>query len=429
MKNLIITLLIALTIVITTTANERDTLWKRYTTSGMKDLDFTPDDKYVIAWTNSIEFWNVETATMDFILPNIKVGGMTPDEKYLVFIQDGVPKMLDIETKEIIDGFEPPTFSPNHVKVGNDNNIFMCFNEEDSLFIWDIETKRIEKIFSIETDFIENGEEMVREITDYGFAGNNDDFLFVSIFEENKYASSHPNKINRRYSKFIYRQELMLFDSLNWISKYKPMNHNKDIIAIDKVDGTIDLYKIRDKLTINSIKFDDIKLSTDDLEFDIEDEILGLTQGSSCCRYLKLFRLSDNKLIFEFNDNYSSWDQFKISNNQQKFVASTGSSLYMYSNQWKTTDVENKLENRSQLLITPNPSSNTISVGFDMKAATDYKLSIVDVLGNVVDVLDTGAISSNRFTQDYDISSLLAGTYFIRLEMGDEVITKQFIKE
>ena len=187
MKYLLFTIILMITNFSTSWSESDDDkiIWVE-THSQPNKIDFSPDDKYVIAWTNSLEFWNVETATIDFILPNIKVGGMTPDEKYLVFIQDGVPKMLDIKTKEIIGGFEAPTFKPNQVRVGNDNNIFMCFNGKDSLFIWDIATKRIEKVFSIETDFIEKGDEFVRNITDYGFAGNNDDFLFVSTKEENK---------------------------------------------------------------------------------------------------------------------------------------------------------------------------------------------------------------------------------------------------
>ncbi len=428
MKNLILTLLLVVISSTILTANEQDTLWLRTTTSGVIDLDFTPDDKYVIAWTNSIEFWNVETATMDYILPNIKVGGMSPDEKHLVFIQDGVPKMLDIETKEIIGGFEPPTFKPNHVKVGNDNNIFMCFNERDSLFIWDIETKQKEKVFSIETDFIEKGEEFEREITDYGFAGNNDDFLFVSIREQNKYAVGHPSRILRRFSLFYNRSDFTLFDSLLWIGNYKTMNLNKDIIAIDKYDGTIELYNVREKLIKNSIKHSDIKLPLDDIEFSTDDEILGLTRGYTSTKTLKLFKLTDNNLILDFKNKYYTWNHFKISNNQQKFIATTGSSLYMYSNQWEQTDVENN-NTENDLLISPTPSIEYIQISYDFPQISSYKFSLYDILGNLITFIDDGYSSSMSYSKEYNISSLPSGAYFIRLEYEGAVVNKQFIKE
>jgi len=48
MKNLLLTLLTIVSMVLPASAIEIDTLWYRYTGSGNKDVDCTPDDRYVI---------------------------------------------------------------------------------------------------------------------------------------------------------------------------------------------------------------------------------------------------------------------------------------------------------------------------------------------------------------------------------------------
>ena len=424
MKSLILTLIIVLIAVITATANEQDTLWLRWT-GEVKELEFTPDDNYVIAWTTALEFWEVETGTLEFSVPDVKLGGMTPDDKYLVFIQDRVPKLLDWQTREIITGFEPPTFEPNNVKVGNDNNIFMCFNEKDSLFIWSIESKNIEKVFSIETDFIENGEEFVREITDYGFAGNNDDFIFVSTEEENKYAYGHPNKIYRLTSKFYNRNDLTLFDSVPWIPNYKTMNLNRNIIAIDNYKGSIDFYDLVNKILINKILYDSLEVKASDFKFSHNDNIIGIAQNNSCCNYLKLFNLTDKELILDFNSGSWSWSKFSISND--KLIASTGNSLVLYSENIIISTVES-IEYYN-FTVNPNPSHNYLDVSYKFETYSPYKLSIIDMSGKLIFIIEEGILDNLNYSKKINITSVPNGLYFIRLEYDGITVNKQFIKE
>ncbi|PKL78778.1 MAG: hypothetical protein CVV25_10165, partial [Ignavibacteriae bacterium HGW-Ignavibacteriae-4] len=57
------------------------------------------------------------------------------------------------------------------------------------------------------------------------------------------------------------------------------------------------------------------------------------------------------------------------------------------------------------------------------------RLSIVDLLGNEVGLIEEGLLNTSNYQKEYDVSDFPVGTYFIRLEIGNEVVTKQFIKE
>lgn len=57
------------------------------------------------------------------------------------------------------------------------------------------------------------------------------------------------------------------------------------------------------------------------------------------------------------------------------------------------------------------------------------KLGIVDLLGNEIFIIDQGYILSSDYQTNFNVSALPSGTYFIRLEIGNEVVVKQFIKE
>lgn len=421
MKTLLIALLLIVIVNTSSTANERDSLWRRNTSSDIKELDFTPDDKYVIAWTNSLEFWNVETATMDYIVPDIKVGGITSDEKSLVFIQDGVPKMLDIETKEIIDGFEPPTFQPNHVKVGNDNNIFMCFNEKDSLFIWDIATKKIEKVFSIETEFVENGDEFRRKITDYGFAGKNDEFLFVSTLEENKYSSGHPSKIFRRASKFYKRNDFELYDSLQWVSNYELVNSNKDLLGITYQKGIIYYYDLKSKSIKDEIIVFDKIYHINTFSFSNNNQFLGTATNQQT----KILDVQSKKTLetIDFGVEY-----VKFSNNDSTFVVGDGNAIVIYNINNIKSNIEDK-ESNIEFNLYPNPTNQSIRISYIFKGLTKYKISLYDVAGNFVSIVDESNLNVLNYNFEFNISFLPIGSYFIQLEYDESVIIKQFLKE
>ena len=79
--------------------------------------------------------------------------------------------------------------------------------------------------------------------------------------------------------------------------------------------------------------------------------------------------------------------------------------------------------------LSPNPATNTINIYLNSDGFEYTRLSIVDLLGNEVGLIEGGLLNTSNYQKDYDVSDLPPSTYFIRLEIGNEVVTKQFIKE
>jgi hypothetical protein len=77
--------------------------------------------------------------------------------------------------------------------------------------------------------------------------------------------------------------------------------------------------------------------------------------------------------------------------------------------------------------IYPNPASNIINIRFSFGMPQNYKLTVFDIEGNIIDRIGEGY--SKDYNLDYQLGDIAAGNYFIHLEYGDKVFIKQFIKE
>ena len=70
-----------------------------------------------------------------------------------------------------------------------------------------------------------------------------------------------------------------------------------------------------------------------------------------------------------------------------------------------------------------------MTITFDAIAGSAYELSIVDLIGTEIETIKNGVLDSEQFSQDYNISQLPVGVYFIRLDLDGEVVTRKFIKQ
>jgi len=113
--------------------------------AGAQDVDFTPDDKYVIAWTNSIEFWEVQQGVEEFSVPIETVGDYNYNEQFLVFAHDSTPKLLNWQTREVVEGFNKMPTKLDRIKTAKSKNEFMAKLDQDSntIYFWDINSKQV----------------------------------------------------------------------------------------------------------------------------------------------------------------------------------------------------------------------------------------------------------------------------------------------
>ena len=77
--------------------------------------------------------------------------------------------------------------------------------------------------------------------------------------------------------------------------------------------------------------------------------------------------------------------------------------------------------------LKPNPVSDAFSVTFNSSIAGNAEMSIVNVLGNQVATFHNAiSLGSNQF--DFDTAELPSGTYFLVLQMEDNMAVEQFVK-
>jgi hypothetical protein len=96
-----------------------------------------------------------------------------------------------------------------------------------------------------------------------------------------------------------------------------------------------------------------------------------------------------------------------------------------------TPDV-NIIENRqaSNFIIYPNPTNGMLYIAnVESSSSLPQAITILDVLGRCMASVEIQLIASLRQpTITLDISSLPSGIYFLRIQMGNNVITKKIIK-
>lgn len=82
----------------------------------------------------------------------------------------------------------------------------------------------------------------------------------------------------------------------------------------------------------------------------------------------------------------------------------------------------------TRLSIYPNPAvSRVINLGFDLKVASNIRISLLDMQGKEVSLLQQSFQNAGAFSNSYDLPSLNSGIYFIRIEANDEVLNHKLL--
>ncbi len=88
----------------------------------------------------------------------------------------------------------------------------------------------------------------------------------------------------------------------------------------------------------------------------------------------------------------------------------------------KGVSIIDEVENKTKILIYPNPAQDFISIETDDKINS---IKIYDTLGKLVKVLDNSKVSE----LEIDISSLVSGAYYLEINCSGETYQEIFIKE
>ena len=89
------------------------------------------------------------------------------------------------------------------------------------------------------------------------------------------------------------------------------------------------------------------------------------------------------------------------------------------------TIAQNKTETIS---IYPNPATNIFIISAEFEHSTQIKISMTDISGRVVRVIESGSLSKS-YLKEINISDLTNGIYFITFSNDDKTITRKLLKE
>ncbi len=89
-----------------------------------------------------------------------------------------------------------------------------------------------------------------------------------------------------------------------------------------------------------------------------------------------------------------------------------------------TSTNENTLEKES-VNAYPNPASDYVNIDFSLAYDANVVIDIYDITGSLAKTIDVGRISKSAASKSLNVTDLTTGLYFIRIEAGNNVVTKK----
>ena len=82
---------------------------------------------------------------------------------------------------------------------------------------------------------------------------------------------------------------------------------------------------------------------------------------------------------------------------------------------------------RSNVKVSPNPTSGEISVSFDLNSANNLRLVVTDLHGRELLEIHNGTINEGTFSKTFSVASLPTGTYYLLMLHNDKNINVKII--
>ena len=112
-------------------------------------------------------------------------------------------------------------------------------------------------------------------------------------------------------------------------------------------------------------------------------------------------------------------------------VATHGNGIYQtnLTSIGDVLDVENIKADLFEVSLFPNPTKDKFNISFTLDRIADVKLVVFDELGRIVKKEKVFQGYSGKNNISLDIASLKSGIYFVSLNINNEIVTNQIIKE
>ena len=101
--------------------------------------------------------------------------------------------------------------------------------------------------------------------------------------------------------------------------------------------------------------------------------------------------------------------------------------LGAYENQGPTS-VVNKITNDINMSIYPNPVSSTCILSYQLTKDQMVKIDLYSVTGQIIEIMKFQKTTAGTHQYQIDLSSLPNGYYLLKLQVGNEVVTRKVVK-
>jgi len=81
----------------------------------------------------------------------------------------------------------------------------------------------------------------------------------------------------------------------------------------------------------------------------------------------------------------------------------------------------------SSVSVFPNPVADVTNISIILNEKSDVQISVFDIQGKLVDIINYSNLTSGRHSKEFDCSSLNAGVYILRMKAGNDVKTAKLI--
>lgn len=93
------------------------------------------------------------------------------------------------------------------------------------------------------------------------------------------------------------------------------------------------------------------------------------------------------------------------------------------------TGISEKSELMNSLSVSPNPSSGSTNVNFDLKKSGQVVISVYDLAGKQITAGNYGELSAGKHSINVNTSGFSEGLYFLRVNLGDHSLTTKLAVE
>jgi hypothetical protein len=83
----------------------------------------------------------------------------------------------------------------------------------------------------------------------------------------------------------------------------------------------------------------------------------------------------------------------------------------------------------TSFVVSPNPTSSTATVSFDLLSSGHLEITLIDLLGNKLQTLFSGFSETKTFRDTFNFQIFPSGSYYLRIEHNGKSIFKKIILE